>query len=95
MQIKHRIRVGVTFNKSGVMPAKIPLGPPLRKGEEEGKITWANRKSFTTDGLRIRCEKLNIFPEYAPFGEISVPVKGGQKVKGYYIKALIKAIKLS
>jgi len=46
-----------------------------------------------TSHIVVRCEKLKALPDYQPFGEISVPVKGGQKVKGYYIRSLIKAIK--
>ena len=45
-----------------------------------------------TSHIVVRCEKLKTLPDYKPFGEISVPVKGGQKVKGYYIRTLIKAI---
>lgn len=47
---------------------------------------------WKTSHIVVRCEKLKAFPDYQPYGEISVPVKGGQKVKGYYIKELIKAI---
>ncbi len=39
----------------------------------------------------VRCEELKAFSDYQPYGEISVPVKSGQKVKGFYINALIKA----
>jgi len=42
----------------------------------------------------VRCEALKTFPDYQPYGEISVPVKGGQKVKGFYIKQLVKAVQL-
>ncbi|MBN1931450.1 MAG: hypothetical protein JW786_07570 [Desulfobacterales bacterium] len=42
----------------------------------------------------IRCDALKPFPDYQPYGEISVPVKGGQKVKGFYIKQLVKAVQL-
>lgn len=31
--------------------------------------------------------------DYQPYGEISVPVKGGQQVKGFYIKRLVAAVK--
>ena len=47
-----------------------------------------------TSHIVVRCERLKAFQEYQPFGEISIPVKGGQKVKGFYIKALIRAIDL-
>jgi len=42
----------------------------------------------------VRCNALKAFPDYQPYGEISVPVKGGKKVKGFYIKQLIKAVQL-
>lgn len=42
----------------------------------------------------VRCEKLKTFQDYKPYGEISIPVKGGTKIKGRYVKELIKAIKL-
>lgn len=42
----------------------------------------------------VRCEALKVFSGYKPYGEISVPVKGGTKVKGVYIKELIKAVQL-
>lgn len=47
-----------------------------------------------TSHIVVRCEALKVFPEYQPYGEISVPVKGGKKVKGFYIKRLIKAVYL-
>lgn len=42
----------------------------------------------------VRCEALKAFQDYKPFGEISIPIKGGQKVKGFYIKELLKAVQL-
>ena len=42
----------------------------------------------------VRCEALKAFPDYQPYGEISVPVKGGQTVKGFYIKKLLTAVRL-
>ena len=47
-----------------------------------------------TSHIVVRCEVLKAFQEYQPYGEISVPVKGGKKVKGFYIKRLIKAVHL-
>ena len=52
---------------------------------------WGQKRS---SHVVIRCEKLKSFPDYGPFGEISIPVKGGQKVKGFYIKRLVRAIAL-
>ncbi len=42
----------------------------------------------------VRCGALMGFPDYQPYGEISVPVKGGKKVKGRYIKSLVRAVHL-
>ncbi|MEA2039333.1 MAG: hypothetical protein U9N82_05830 [Thermodesulfobacteriota bacterium] len=47
-----------------------------------------------TSHIVVRCEALKVFPEYQPYGEMSVPVKGGKKVKGFYIKRLINAVYL-
>ncbi|MBW1940927.1 MAG: hypothetical protein JRG68_08235 [Deltaproteobacteria bacterium] len=52
---------------------------------------WDHQRS---SHIVVRCETLKAFPDYHPYGEISVPVKGGQKVKGFYIKALLKAVSL-
>jgi len=45
-----------------------------------------------TSHIVVRCEALKVFPEYQPYGEISVPVKGGKRVKGLYVDRLIKAV---
>lgn len=52
---------------------------------------WQQRKS---SHIVIRCEALKSHPDYQPYGEISVPVKGGQQVKGFYIKRLVEAVTL-
>ena len=52
---------------------------------------WNQKRS---SHIVVRCEGLKVFPDYQPYGEISVPVKGGQKVKKFYIKALINAVNL-
>lgn len=45
-----------------------------------------------TSHIVVRCEELKASPEYRPYGEISVPVKSGKKVKGFYVKRLLKAV---
>ncbi len=40
----------------------------------------------------VRCEALKSSRDFQPHGEFDIPVKGGQKVKGHYVKTLIKAI---
>lgn len=52
---------------------------------------WEQKKS---SHIVVRCEALKAYPEYQPYGELSVPIKGGQKVKGLYIKQLIVAAQL-
>jgi hypothetical protein len=53
----------------------------------EGK--WRqNRSSHVTVGH----EKLIRFPEYQPYGELSIPIKGGKTVKKFYVQRLIRAI---
>jgi len=45
----------------------------------------------------VRChdfEPLRTFGQYRDFVEFSIPVKSGKKVKGFYIKHLINAVKL-
>lgn len=43
----------------------------------------------------VRDERLKAFPDlYGHNGEFTVPVKGGQKVKGVYLKRLSQTIKL-
>ena len=42
----------------------------------------------------IRDDRLKGMPDYGPDGTFDVPVKGGQKVKGYYLKRLARTIKL-
>ena len=47
-----------------------------------------------TSHIVVRCDALKVFSAYQPYGEITVPVKGGKKVKGVYIKSLIRAVHL-
>ncbi len=42
----------------------------------------------------IRHEKLIGIQEYGPDGSFDIPVKGGQKVKGFYLKKLARTIRL-
>jgi hypothetical protein len=51
---------------------------------------WKQQKS---SHIVVRCEALKNISDYKPYGEISVPVKDGQKVKGFYIKRLVKAVR--
>ena len=53
--------------------------------------TWEQGKS---SHIVVRCEVLKTFQGFKPFGEFDIPVKGGQKIKGHYIKTLVKAIKI-
>lgn len=42
----------------------------------------------------VRDQRLAAFSGFAPLGEFSVPVKGGQRVKGHYLKRLARAIQI-
>ena len=42
----------------------------------------------------VRHELLKIIPDFQPYGEFTVPVKKGQKVKRYYLKAILTAIEI-
>lgn len=53
----------------------------------EGK--WRqNRSSHVTVGD----ENLVRYPEYQPYGEFSIPIKGGKTVKKFYVQRLVCAI---
>lgn len=41
----------------------------------------------------VRHEALKRLEAYKPNGEISIPVKSGQRVKGFYVKKLVRAIR--
>jgi len=41
----------------------------------------------------VRDPRLKGLPDYGPSGDFTIPVKRGQKVKGYYLKDLVKTIK--
>jgi|WetSurMetagenome_2_1015567.scaffolds.fasta_scaffold02398_13 hypothetical protein len=42
----------------------------------------------------VRHEKLKGCQEFGINGEFTIPVKSGQKVKGWYLKRLVRAIEL-
>jgi len=43
----------------------------------------------------VQDDKLKLFPnKYGPNGEFDIVIKGGQKVKGFYLKRLAQTIKL-
>ena len=42
----------------------------------------------------ITDELLKGIPGFGPMGDFSVPVKGGQKVKGYYLRMLAETVRL-
>ncbi|WP_028322822.1 hypothetical protein [Desulfatiglans anilini] len=48
-------------------------------------------KQKSSSHIVVRCSRLAMLADYRPFGEISIPVKGGQRVKGFYIKEIIRA----
>lgn len=42
----------------------------------------------------IQDDRLIGIPDYGPRGDFDIPIKGGQRVKGYYLKKLALTIKL-
>ena len=42
----------------------------------------------------VRHEALKDAPGFGPVGEFTVPKKRGQKVKGHYLKTILKAIEI-
>lgn len=42
----------------------------------------------------VRHESLKNVEDFGPLGELAIPVKGGQKVKGFYLRRLALAINL-
>jgi len=41
----------------------------------------------------VRSQILKKYKKYQPYGEFTVPIKSGRKVKWYYIKDILMAIK--
>ena len=52
---------------------------------------WKQEKS---SHVVIQDSRLIGIPSYGPAGDFDIPVKGGQRVKGYYLKKLAQTIKL-
>lgn len=44
--------------------------------------------------IPVQDHRLIGFPEYGPNGDFSIIIKGGQKVKGYYLQKLAETIML-
>lgn len=51
-------------------------------------------KQKLSSHIVVRCSRLAVLADYRPYGEITVPVKGGQRVKGFYIGNLLRAIRV-
>ena len=41
----------------------------------------------------VRDSRLKGIPDYGPDGDFDIPVQGGQRVKGFYLKKLAQAIR--
>ena len=50
-------------------------------------------KAASSHQLRIKDTRLANLPAFAPFGYLSVPISGGQRVKKPYLKLIASAIK--
>lgn len=72
--------------------------PPVEAGVDEVKSlikAYFGKENLKEPGgshMIVTHEKLKGLKDYGQKGEFGIPVKGGQKVKGFYIKDLIKAI---
>lgn len=69
----------------------------VRKGEVETVLNEYFDGEWDHDGgshIVVRNEILKRYREYQPYGEFTIAIKGGQKVKGVYVKEIIKAISL-
>lgn len=56
---------------------------------------FAGRYEFKTGShIVIRDDRLIGVPNYGPNGDFSIPVSGGQKVKGVYLRRLAETISL-
>ncbi len=42
----------------------------------------------------VRNEILKKVPDFQPYGEFTIPVKHGKRVKGFYLKTILKAIEI-
>ena len=42
----------------------------------------------------VRDDRLKDLPDYGPDGSFDIPIKGGQRVKGYYLNRLARTIRL-
>jgi len=42
----------------------------------------------------VRDDRLAPYSGFDPFGEFAIPVKGGQRVKGYYLQRLARAVQI-
>lgn len=69
----------------------------VRKGEVETVLNRYFKGEWVHDGgshIVVRNEILKKYKDYQPFGEFTVVIKGGQQVKGVYVKEILKAISL-
>jgi len=51
------------------------------------------KKTGDSHQLRVKHPALANLPGFEPFGYLSVPVKDGQQIKGYYLRRIAQAIK--
>jgi len=67
--------------------------------EKNEVISVLQRFGFELDFKRgshiiVRHEKLIGMPNFGQNGEFTLPVKGGRKIKGFYLLQIIKAIEI-
>ncbi len=52
-------------------------------------------RSASGSHIVVADERLAHYSGFEPFGEFAIPVKGGQRVKGYYLQRLARAVKIA
>lgn len=85
-------RVQKTLNK---WLNNTPTDEPRDKVEAMLNRYFEGKYEFKSGShIVVTDERLKGVPDYGPDGDFDVPVKGGQKVKGLYLKKIAQTIKL-
>lgn len=72
-----------------------PKDAPIDQVEAILKYYFRDKLRKKTGSHRVvRDERLANSAGFEPFGEFSIPIKGGQRVKGCYLQVLARAIQI-
>lgn len=67
----------------------------VNRNEVEAVLNYFFEGKYRWDGTsHIVVQHDELIDEYPPYGEIAIPCKGGKRIKGRYIKELMRAIEL-